>query len=1030
MTIAPHSGIVDFGTFTSPNAPLNGIQGEVPAPLVGQEAYVLTATGWAPGGGGGSVTAVTASSPLASSGGATPNIDFGGLTGTAGQYLQSTGTASPTWATISSGVGTTAYSGAFSDYTTQTIASTTTAYKMTFNTTDFSNGVTVVSGSRITVANAGTYNFQWSGQFQNTANQLEDVKVWVRINGVDVVGSTGLISIPNSHGGTPGHIIAGWNFYFTLNSGDYLELWWSATSTGVTIEYYSAGTSPTTPTTASLIATISQITQIGIGYYNLTSTTSNTIGTGSKTFTTNLNATNTAFTVGTRVRVAYQTSPSNFMEGVITAFSDTSMTVNVDSIGGSGTYALWTISVAGIQGSNGVTSFSAGLTGLTPSTATTGDITLAGLLGPTYGGTGVNNGSKTITLGGNFTTSGAYTTTLTATGNTSVTLPTSGYLLGSVNLPANNPVTGTPSSSNYLRGDGTWAAVPASSLTIGTTATSGGAVGQIMFDTGSVLQESSNLVWDNTNKKLTITGATVTTSQPVLDMTQTWNAAGVLFSGLKINITDTASNVLSGALEVQYGGSTYMRVGKGASGYSMLWLYPVITPTNANPTIASTSTSTYFQSSDTNGFAYLGNATAAGLGASSTIVRIGSGNSFGFTSGAVTTSLDTILTRRGAANLRFGAADAAAPVAQTLSVQSVVAGTTDTAGANLTITGSQGTGTGAGGSIIFQVAPAGSSGTAQNALSTALTINSAGQIIAASSGSVAAPAICLGGNINSGFYKLTNGFGYSTSASTTILTADYATGLRVLRDMHYGWTSAQFDGGTTDLFLTRRAAANLRFGAADAAAPVAQTLSVQSVVAGTTNTAGANLTITGSQGTGTGAGGSIIFQVAPAGSSGTAQNALSTALTIASTGAATFANTVNFNGAAVMNSNVNLLSGGATFVRMLAGSADGCLQLRDNAQTGWDRLQFGGTTSSFPALKRSSTILQVRLADDSAYAPVEASTVRTATAYTVATLPAAGTAGRRAYVTDALAPTFLGTLTGGGAVVTPVFDNGTAWVAG
>jgi hypothetical protein len=77
----------------------------------------------------------------------------------------------------------------------------------------------------------------------------------------------------------------------------------------------------------------------------------------------------------------------------------------------------------------------------------------------------------------------------------------------------------------------------------------------------------------------------------------------------------------------------------------------------------------------------------------------------------------------GSANLRLGAADAAAPVAQTLSVQSVVAGTTDTAGANLTIAGSQGTGTGAGGSIVFQVAPAGTTGTAQNALVDALRIN-------------------------------------------------------------------------------------------------------------------------------------------------------------------------------------------------------------------------------------------------------------------------------------------------------------------
>src|SRR5579885_3502722 len=50
--------------------------------------------------------------------------------------------------------------------------------------------------------------------------------------------------------------------------------------------------------------------------------------------------------------------------------------------------------------------------------------------------------------------------------------------------------------------------------------------------------------------------------------------------------------------------------------------------------------------------------------------------------------------------------------------------------------------------------------------------------------------------------------------------------------------------------------------------------------------------------------------------------------------------------------------------------------------------------------------------------------------YTVATLPAAPGQGARAYVTDAVAPTFLGALTGGGTVVTPVFYNGTAWVAG
>ena len=53
------------------------------------------------------------------------------------------------------------------------------------------------------------------------------------------------------------------------------------------------------------------------------------------------------------------------------------------------------------------------------------------VIGATYGGTGVNNGSRTITLGGSLTFSGGFTTSFTVTGNTSVTLPTSGTLVNS-----------------------------------------------------------------------------------------------------------------------------------------------------------------------------------------------------------------------------------------------------------------------------------------------------------------------------------------------------------------------------------------------------------------------------------------------------------------------------------------------------------------------------------------------------------------------------------------------------------------------
>lgn len=82
----------------------------------------------------------------------------------------------------------------------------------------------------------------------------------------------------------------------------------------------------------------------------------------------------------------------------------------------------------------GVTSFSAGATGFTPSSPTSGAVVLSGILNPASGGTGVNNGSYTTTLGGNistagsFATSGSYPLTLTATGSTNVTLPTTGTL--------------------------------------------------------------------------------------------------------------------------------------------------------------------------------------------------------------------------------------------------------------------------------------------------------------------------------------------------------------------------------------------------------------------------------------------------------------------------------------------------------------------------------------------------------------------------------------------------------------------------
>ena len=220
----------------------------------------------------GIVTSVTGTSPVASSGGATPAISLTAAYGdTLNPYASKTAkfvlaapnasSGVPTFrALVASDIPTKAY-GAFSDYTDQTIASTTTAYVMTFNTTDLgSNGVSVVSNSRLTVSTTGIYNFQWSGQFESNDNAPQDVFVWIRINGTDVVGSTGRIGLSErKNPGDPFHILAGWNFLLSLTANDYVELTWSATSTSISIKTYAAGTSPTRPTTASLIATFQQL---------------------------------------------------------------------------------------------------------------------------------------------------------------------------------------------------------------------------------------------------------------------------------------------------------------------------------------------------------------------------------------------------------------------------------------------------------------------------------------------------------------------------------------------------------------------------------------------------------------------------------------------------------------------------------------------------------------------------------------------------------------------------------------------------
>jgi len=146
--------------------------------------------------------------------------------------------------------------GAFQDSTDQTAASTTAAYAVTFNTTDFSNGISVASNSRITVKSYGIYNVQFSFQFVNTGTQIQDVDIWFRKNGTNIDNSNSRFSIPNSHGGVDGHLIAAMNFWVEMQANDYVEIMWRTTSTAVSIQQIPSQTSPTRPATPSAIVTV------------------------------------------------------------------------------------------------------------------------------------------------------------------------------------------------------------------------------------------------------------------------------------------------------------------------------------------------------------------------------------------------------------------------------------------------------------------------------------------------------------------------------------------------------------------------------------------------------------------------------------------------------------------------------------------------------------------------------------------------------------------------------------------------------
>ena len=122
--------------------------------------------------------------------------------------------------------------GSFYDTTDQTAAVINTAYAMTFNSTDFSAGVTIgTPTSRVYVDTHNVYNIQFSAQFVNTAGGTHNVWVWLRKNGTNVANSATTLRLQ----GNNAEEVAAWNFLLDMNAGDYFELMWEVSDLAVSL---------------------------------------------------------------------------------------------------------------------------------------------------------------------------------------------------------------------------------------------------------------------------------------------------------------------------------------------------------------------------------------------------------------------------------------------------------------------------------------------------------------------------------------------------------------------------------------------------------------------------------------------------------------------------------------------------------------------------------------------------------------------------------------------------------------------------
>ena len=204
------------------------------------------------------------------------------------------------------------YYGHFFDTTTQTNAGATSANVITFNSVDFSNGVSINNTSEITIINGGTYELSLNAQVSKNDAGDDNIDFWLSKNGVGVTWSKSELTLKNINCQSNNSI----NWLVQCDPNDYFEIYWSSADTQMIL--YTSGTQsdPDRPETPSVSLSVSQVVNLLQGGSSGTSGTSGTSLSGTQNYivkwdtTSTLSSTSSIYQLGDNIGIGTTTPVS------------------------------------------------------------------------------------------------------------------------------------------------------------------------------------------------------------------------------------------------------------------------------------------------------------------------------------------------------------------------------------------------------------------------------------------------------------------------------------------------------------------------------------------------------------------------------------------------------------------------------------------------------------------------------------------------------------------------------------------------